>query len=214
VIVAHSQTLVREGLVAALEPSTRFQVVAIVDGEPAEQTLLRQDCDVAILQDAGTGAQAHLLASLCRHGRGPRVVLIAERWSPEAIYRAFREGAAGFLTHRDEPMHVAATVLQVHRQPEPGQARGDTLLRSYLKTAPVAGSDDGSKVEMRRPLLTRRELEVLRYTAQGFSIRETSRLLRMSVPTVKNHRHAIYSKLGVPNAAAAVSRAWSYGYMP
>jgi DNA-binding CsgD family transcriptional regulator len=31
----------------------------------------------------------------------------------------------------------------------------------------------------------------------------------MSVPTVKNHRHSIYSKLGVANAAAAVSRAWS-----
>ena len=65
--------------------------------------------------------------------------------------------------------------------------------------------------EINWPLLMLREIEVLRYAARGFSIQETSQLLRVSVPTVKNHRHSIYSKLGVRNRTQAVNRGRELG---
>jgi len=48
--------------------------------------------------------------------------------------------------------------------------------------------------------LTPRELEVAKLTAAGYALWEISARLAISRNTVRNHRRAIYSKLGVKNA--------------
>lgn len=66
--------------------------------------------------------------------------------------------------------------------------------------------------------LTRREREVLTLVAQGLAGKQVARQLGISPKTVERHKTKIFSKLGVPNAAAAVGlltrngggdRAWS-----
>jgi predicted ATPase/DNA-binding CsgD family transcriptional regulator len=51
--------------------------------------------------------------------------------------------------------------------------------------------------------LTARELEVLRWLAEGFSDAQIAEQLVISVRTVNRHTAALYSKLGVPSRAAA-----------
>jgi DNA-binding CsgD family transcriptional regulator len=52
--------------------------------------------------------------------------------------------------------------------------------------------------------LTRREREVLGLAAQGFAAKQVARQLGISPKTVEQHKTRIFSKLGVPNQAAAV----------
>jgi DNA-binding NarL/FixJ family response regulator len=52
--------------------------------------------------------------------------------------------------------------------------------------------------------LTRREREVLGLTAQGLAGKQVARQLGISHKTVERHKTKIFSKLAVPNAAAAV----------
>lgn len=52
--------------------------------------------------------------------------------------------------------------------------------------------------------LTRREREVLSLVAQGLAGRQVARQLGISPKTVERHKTKIFSKLAVPNAAAAV----------
>ena len=215
VVVANAHAIVRHGAIAALETRPEISVTDGGESEDPIALLRRVRPDVVIAQDDGALVHgAHLIKAIDRHGLAARVILIAESWAGETLYRAFREGAAGFLTYRDTVAHIVATV---ERAAAPGTSRyqdPQSVMQDYLRHHTVGLFGRHDRQTLSRPLLTMREIEVLRYTARGYSIRETSRHLRMSVPTVKNHRHSIYSKLGVANAAAAVSRAWSYGYIP
>lgn len=71
-----------------------------------------------------------------------------------------------------------------------------------LAQALAPGAIDGS-----RSLegLTRREREVLGLAAQGFAAKQVARQLGISPKTVEQHKTRIFTKLGVPNQAAAVA---------
>jgi DNA-binding CsgD family transcriptional regulator len=62
-------------------------------------------------------------------------------------------------------------------------------------------------------LLTPRELEVLRQTAEHESVAAIAEALSVSVNTVKKQRVSLYSKLGVNDTHAAVLRAQRLGLL-
>lgn len=66
-------------------------------------------------------------------------------------------------------------------------------------------SADPSKSVM--PRLTKRERQVLTLVAGGLAGKQVARHLGISPKTVERHKTRIYSKLGVPNQAAAVGLA-------
>jgi DNA-binding NarL/FixJ family response regulator len=63
---------------------------------------------------------------------------------------------------------------------------------------------------LRRPL-TERERDVLALVAQGLAAKQVARQLGISPKTVELHKTRIFSKLGVPNQAAAVCVAMGRG---
>lgn len=58
---------------------------------------------------------------------------------------------------------------------------------------------------LRRPPLTRRELQVLGLVANGYSGPQIAGRLEISVATVGSHMKNIYERLGVSDRAAAVA---------
>jgi DNA-binding NarL/FixJ family response regulator len=64
------------------------------------------------------------------------------------------------------------------------------------------------------PELTARESDILRYGAQGYSIRQTARLLGIAPKTVENIQTRLFRKLGVRNRAGAVAVANTFGLLP
>jgi DNA-binding NarL/FixJ family response regulator len=61
--------------------------------------------------------------------------------------------------------------------------------------------------------LTRRELEILRLMAGGYSNREIAEAIGTVEGTVKNHASSILSKLGVRDRTRAVLKALALGYI-
>jgi len=61
--------------------------------------------------------------------------------------------------------------------------------------------------------LTKREIDVLRLMAGGYSNREIADALGTAEGTVKNHTSSILSKLGVRDRTRAVLRALELGYL-
>ena len=61
--------------------------------------------------------------------------------------------------------------------------------------------------------LTERELEILRYLADGLSDREIAQQLFLSLNTIKWHNRQIYSKLGVESRTQAVARSRELGLL-
>ncbi len=65
-----------------------------------------------------------------------------------------------------------------------------------------------------KPLLTRRETEILHHVAAGLQNKEIAQKLNLSLATVRNHVHNILAKLGVHSKLEAVSLSFRNGWVP
>ena len=64
---------------------------------------------------------------------------------------------------------------------------------------------------IRKP--SRRQLEVLRYTADGLSTKATAAAMGLAYDTVKGHKQDLLNKLGASNCAQAVAVAVRAGML-
>jgi DNA-binding NarL/FixJ family response regulator len=64
------------------------------------------------------------------------------------------------------------------------------------------------------PELTARESDILRCLAQGYSIRQTARVLGIAPKTVENVQTRLFRKLGVRNRSGAFAVADAFGLLP
>jgi ATP/maltotriose-dependent transcriptional regulator MalT len=120
--------------------------------------------------------------------------------------RDVRTSAETAITLVEERGHVNHLVLAMSAQPR--------LLRAIEQLQPSMNSRVSAAIRIvrnRRPnnALTPREHEVLTMMAAGLRNREIASQLFISEVTVKAHVRHILEKLGVPNRAAAVARAFS-----
>ena len=110
------------------------------------------------------------------------------------------------------------SMLTVSRSAEPLSeielTAKDTKLRWLVSVAHMSLSRlVAVKGTPRQPSLTDREVEVLKWTADGKTVGEISDLLDLSENTVKFHVKNAVEKLGTPNKTAAVVRAVMSGLL-
>jgi DNA-binding NarL/FixJ family response regulator len=89
----------------------------------------------------------------------------------------------------------------------------DLVLKSNLRRLRPAIE---SAISSRRPLeqLSPRQIEVLRYVAEGQTTREIAARLQLSVKTVETHRGAIMKRLGIHDVVGLVRYALRVGLVP
>lgn len=95
-------------------------------------------------------------------------------------------------------------------------ARGETLMRPAVTERVLRGLERTRRdFDSLNPpdALTKRELEILRLMAGGYSNREIADALSVAEGTVKNHASTILSKLGVRDRTRAVLKALELGYI-
>jgi transcriptional regulator EpsA len=135
---------------------------------------------------------------------------------PEAPFHdALREcGFDNALVHGTGPMQGGATVFALFGMPQRPVARHAyfvELVLPYLHLAllRMPGAERApavrAPVEAARPL-SRREVEILHWLAQGKGNYEVGCILGISAATVKNHLQRIYRTLGVSNRSHALAR--------
>jgi two-component system, NarL family, nitrate/nitrite response regulator NarL len=194
VFVAAHVPIYRDGVTRALDGRPEFRVVGAA-GEAGEvlPQIRRLEPDVAVVDADMPGFDAvQLLRTIGRESPATRVVVIsAESESPSAR-RAADSGLAAYVATTAEARLVCDAVAAA--------ARGET--------PPLAETPAG---EEKRPLLSRREREILRLAADGRRAAEIGRDLHVSEATVKTHLQHAYRKLGVSDRAAAVAESLRRG---
>ena len=78
---------------------------------------------------------------------------------------------------------------------------------------PEAAAPGFAEVSAPRPLLTPRELEILRALGEGMTNKAVARQLGISAHTVKFHLEAVFAKLGVASRAEAVAHGLRRGLL-
>ena len=90
----------------------------------------------------------------------------------------------------------------------------DKLLAAF--EAEKRQSEDKPHLPLAQPLtgpLSQRELEILRFIAQGLSNREIGERLFIALDTVKGHNRRIFDKLQVQSRTGAIARASALGLL-
>jgi LuxR family transcriptional regulator, maltose regulon positive regulatory protein len=127
---------------------------------------------------------------------------VAQTTLQEALTLAQPEGYVRIFLDKGAPLRHLLT--QLAAQPLP------TTLLNYVQTLLAIGDPSpatSNQPPATSPLLSDRELEVLRLIVAGYSNAEIARQLVVAVSTVKSHVNAIYAKLGVERRAQAIARA-------
>lgn len=206
VLVADDHPLFREGIARAVSGRPELQLVGEVgDGRAALEAIRASAPAVAVVDLRLPGLDGVAIANaVARDGLPTRVLLLSAFTEPQLVYEAMAAGAAGYFSKDADRDAVLDAIGAVAR----GESRVDPALQGALFTElrQRASADD-------RPVLTPRELEVVRRMAAGLSAPAIGRELHLATATVKTHQAHVYEKLGVGDRAAAVAEAMRRGLL-
>lgn len=210
VVLVDDQTLVRQGIRSLLALSGEVSIVAeAADGNEAIAVVTRERPDVVLL-DVRMPRKSGLdvLRELREAGALPPTILLTTFDDDEALIEAVKAGARGYLLKDVSLEQLAEAIRTV--------AAGGTLIRPAVTERVMRGLEqvrrDFDALSPPDPL-TRREIEILRMMAGGYSNREIADALGTAEGTVKNHASSILSKLGVRDRTRAVLKALELGYI-
>ena len=210
VVLVDDQTLVRRGIRSLLELAGDIDVVAeAADGDEA-LTVIRRERPDAVLLDVRMPKRngIEVLQSLQQSNELPPTILLTTFDDDEALLDGVKAGARGYLLKDVSLEQLTAAVRTV--------AGGGTVIRPAVTERVLRGLEhvrrDFESLSPPDPL-TKRELEILRLMAGGYSNKEIADALGTAEGTVKNHASSILSKLGVRDRTRAVLKALELGYI-
>ncbi len=200
VVIVDDQPLVRSGLRIILDGEDDIEVVGEAgDGAAAVPLIRERHPDVVLLDVQMPGADGLEAMQQISDAELPtRVLMLTTFDLEEYVYRAMRNGAAGFLLKDMEAEDIVAAVRQA--------ARGlDALLAPAVTRRLI---DRFASVPLRPTAarldrLTTRETDVLRLVGCGLSNTEIAAELYIGETTVKTHLGRVMTKLGLRDRVQA-----------
>jgi two-component system NarL family response regulator len=191
VLVADDHLIVRVGLVSVINSAPGLRVVAeAANGREAvaQHGLHRPDVSVLDLrmpEDDGVFAIESIRASV----PDARIIVLTIHSGDEAIYRALRAGAAGYLLKNVDGSELVQAIRTVHAG---GSAIPDDIARRVA-------------ARMNQGPLSAREVEVLKLVSQGLTNQRIADRLSLGESTVRTHLASLMAKLGADNRTHAVN---------
>ena len=210
VVLVDDQTLVRRGVRALLELAGDITIAGEAeDGVQGAAMIRRERPDVVLLDVRMPKAGGlELLRDLRESGELPPTILLTTFDDDEALLEGVKAGARGYLLKDVSLEQLTGAIRAV--------AAGETLIRPVVTERVLRGLEhvrrDFDALDPPDPL-TKREVEILRLMAGGYSNREIAEALGAAEGTIKNHASSILSKLGVRDRTRAVLKALERGYI-
>jgi two-component system NarL family response regulator len=190
VLIVDDHSLVTEGLANIINYDPEMTVVAQAeDGQQAIDRYREHQPDVTLMDlrmPKMGGVEA--ITAICAEFKSARIIVLTTYDGDEDIYRGLRAGAQGYLLKDAKPNELLNVIRIIHSGQ---QYVSPTVARKLVE-------------RMNNPVLSERELEVLRLMAQGLSNQDIGTALNIGESTVKSHVTRILNKLGVSDRTQAV----------
>jgi len=209
ILLVDDHAVLRAGLRALLEAENGLEVVGEVGtGEEgvAYAERLKPTVVVMDLSMPGIGGleATRRIAAL---GQSTRVLVLTMHGEEEHLLPVLEAGGSGYVNKRSADEELIQAIHTV--------ARGDVFLYPNAAKLLLQGfrgkTDQGAEDPLGK--LTERELEVLGYTAEGFSSAEIGKKLFISPKTVDTYRSRIMEKLGLHHRSELVRFALQQGLL-
>jgi two-component system response regulator NreC len=210
VLLVDDHPLLRAGLRMLLEAEPDLRVVGeAADGDEAvsQAEALRPDVVVMdLLMPRMDGLEATL--RITAGGSAARVLVLTVTPGTELLMPALNAGAVGYLTKQAADRDLVHAIRAVARGDPFLPPGGLRMLAEMLRGGGLAG--------MRHDpvsLLSEREREVLKLTAEGYDSAGIGDRLGLSARTVDSYRQRLMGKLGLHHRSEAVHFALEHGLL-
>ena len=177
-----------------LTSSGAFDVLAATaDADAALDTITKRHPDAAVLDIDMPGRNPFEVATVIR-AFSPRtgVLFLSSHYSDRYIQQAIDAGARGYVVKTRTPDEIIDSIKIV--------ATGGVSFSQEVLDRLIIDSRGvrlASPVATRLNQLSERELECLRYIAQGLSKKEVAEKMHLSVKTIQNHTDRLMQKLDI-----------------
>ena len=199
VLLADDHRLLREAFAELLAPDCDV-VGAVADGRAllAAAQELRPDIvvlDIAMPLLNGLDAARQLK----REMPGVKVIFLTVSEDPDLAAEAFRIGASGYLLKNS----AASELFQAIREVDQGRSYVTPLATRGLVENVLHQTEPGKRLADLSP----RRREVLQLLAEGHTMKEIGRILKITPRTVAFHKYGMMEELGIKSSAELVQYA-------
>ncbi|WP_405931699.1 DNA-binding response regulator [Streptomyces sp. NBC_00827] len=196
-LLADDEELLRSALAALLDLEDDLSVVAQAATSTYAVRLAREHRpDIAVLDLEMPPADGLTAAEQIRAELPTRIVMVTRHARPGVLRRALAAGVSGFVPKTTPAARLAEIIRDV--------AAGRRYVDSDIAASALTEDDCP---------LSDRELDVLRATRTGASVKEIAKEVGLAQGTVRNYLSAAMSKLNVSSRHAAAHRAWEEGWI-
>jgi NarL family two-component system response regulator LiaR len=197
ILLVDDHAIVRKGLLALLAEIDDIEVVGeAADGQQAINRAAALQPDVILMDIVmpnmdGIEATQHIT----RRQPEVRVLALTSFAADDKLFPAIKAGALGYLLKDSDPEDLLQAIRQVHRgEPSMHPRIARKLLHELGRPSPQPPAPES---------LTAREVEVLRFVAQGWSNQQVADEMSIAEVTVRTHVSHILNKLHLANRVQA-----------
>ena len=210
ILIADSHELVACGLQVVLRSHGLDQVVGFARNEEELLALAQDYCpDLVILDFVASGFSVESIVKLKSLGR-MKVLALTDAQRGMTLVHALRAGVDGYVKKDCDLQEIMDAVRET-------VAGRKFFCGQILETIRAEGINletlDVVDPECTGVSLSKRELEVIRLIAEGFTNPQISEKLFVSPHTITTHRRNIMQKLGANNTASVVMYAVQSGWV-
>lgn len=202
VLVADSQNMFAEAVCFVLNREDDIKVQGIArDGASALELNRSLVPDVVVLSaDLPPFLGVETVRRILKQNPTTKIILVLSRDDGGLIEDLARAPVLGYLSKDGTIQDLAKGVREVYANGAYATAGFSARFFSELKRV----TRDSEKTGVPRPLLTKRELEVLRLIVEEHTNRKIAEILEISPKTVEKHRQAIMDKLDIHTVVGLV----------
>ena len=205
VLIVDDHSLFRDGISSLLQAAGFDVVGGAGNGHEAIEAALRLRpelilMDVSMPEMNGIEAARHIKAQLPE----VKIVMLTVSDDDRVLVDAVKAGASGYLLKSLDSTEFLAML--------DGVQRGESAMQRQTMSRLLDSLSDFSRESVVE--LTVRELELLKWVAQGYSNKAIAKEMSISPNTVKYHMKSVLQKLSVQNRAEAVATALRAGWLP
>ena len=207
VLIADQQPLFRQGISYSLSQAADIEVCAEVGSGDELMSAIVDFCPDVILLDVDLHLEDGLDLAKTVKQKLPSVavILLTPQPNDEELFEAIKSRAVAYI-NRDVSSELLLTTIR-------GAAAGEHPINDALVSQPKVAEQVlqqfqdlswGKGVESFVSALTPREIEILKYMAQGYLNKQIADSLYISEQTIKNHITSILRKLDANARTQAV----------
>lgn len=194
VILVDDHQLIRDGIKSLLHDAQQIEVISEASSA-AElfQLLKNQKPDILILDVSLPGMSGiEITKVIQKEYSSIKIIILSMYIGEDFIFNALKAGARGYLHKNINSYELITAIEEIYKGNEYFSTQvSDIILKSFVKKAHTGVKQGDEKEE----ILTSRELEILKFVAEGFSNPEIAEKLVISVRTVESHKTHIMQKL-------------------